>query len=227
MPEYEESSHQISKRDQGRIDSAVRLGAIKQVQLVKFIYDNLGFAGITKFVRDEIEPWARSWARSIRLRHGLQEAQITARVAIQQLYPEVHDHTAICSDHLDMFFSIDHEDLQVCGARYCPVAYQWMQFWPQGAHHLCYIYSYSFDRYFFAELNPNLHFTKHAECCADQPGIPHGRPCLMRLETRNKPVDLSTIQIIEDAETIEVSKVIKEFLAARDIQYELHVPKQN
>jgi hypothetical protein len=209
----------ISARDQARIDSAVKLGATKQVQLVRFIYEELGAEGIVKFVERHVTPWAKAWARQIKERRGLKSEQITARMAIQELYPEVHDHTAICSDHLDMFFSVDHEDLQECGARYCPVAYQWMEVWPEGAHLLCYIYSYSFDKAFFEELNPALFFTKHAECSAEQEGIPHGRRCLMRLETKDKPVMPEATTVIEDPASVVVAPCITEFLSDRNIDY--------
>lgn len=214
----------ITATDQGRIDNAVKLGATKQVQLVRYIYEKMGHEGIKDFVKSEIEPWARAWARKIMTRHGLTSDKITAKIAIQQLYPEVHDHTAICSDHLDMFFSIDHDDLQECGAKYCPVAAQWMEVWPEGAHHLCFIYSYSFDKFFFAELNSNLVFTKHAECCSDQPGIPHGRPCLMRLETKGKPVDRKSIFQIEDPAKVVVSPRITSLVSRKDIRYVPHIP---
>ncbi|MCU0663115.1 MAG: L-2-amino-thiazoline-4-carboxylic acid hydrolase [Myxococcota bacterium] len=214
----------ITKTDQARIDNAVKLGATKQVQLIRYIYETMGPQGITDFVRKAIEPWARAWARKIMDRHGLTSDKITAKIAIQQLYPEVHDHTAICSDHLDMFFSIDHDDLQECGAKYCPVAAQWMEIWPEGAHHLCYVYSYSFDKYFFEELNSNLIFTKHAECCADQPGIPHGKRCLMRLETKGKPVDPKKVFVIEDPNKVNVSPQIESFLAGKTIKYVPHIP---
>ena len=215
----------IQPEDQIRIDKAVKLGAQKQVQLVRFIYEELGAEGIKRFSETVLKPWARQWADDIRKRHGLKKEQITAKIAIQQLYPEVHDHTAICSDHLDMFFSVDHDDLQICGARYCPVAYQWMMEWPEGAHLLCYLYSSAFDEAFFEALNPDLVFTKHAECCLEQPGIPHGQRCLMQLETKNKSVDPNDIVIIENPDEIEVAEKIKELLAGKTIAYVPHIEK--
>lgn len=214
----------ITPEDQARIDNAVKLGALKQVQLVKFIYEKLGPDGIVEFSQTVIKPWAKEWAARILKEKGLKQGEVDARTALY-LYSAVHDHTAICSDHLDMFFTVDHPDLQVVGARYCPVAHQWMQIWPEGAHFLCYLYSHSFDEYFFEGLNPNLVFTKHAECCADQPGIPHGKPCVMRIETKNKPVDPKDIQIIEDPATIAVSAEIKELLADKEIDYLPHLPE--
>ncbi len=213
----------IQPADQDRIDKAVKLGAQKQVQLVRFIYEELGQEGIKKFSETVLKPWARQWAQEIMERKGLKSEDITAKIAIQQLYPEVHDHTAICSDHLDMFFVVDHEDLQICGAKYCPVAYQWMCEWPEGAHLLCYLYSHAFDEAFFQALNPNLVFSKHAECCAEEPGIPHGRRCLMKLETTGKPVEAKDIVEIEDPDKVQVSKSIEDLLAGKTINYVPHI----
>ena len=208
----------ITDQDQNRIDKAVRLGATKQVQLVKFIYEKLGTEGIKEFAESVVQPWARDWAQRILKRHGLKRGEVNFKDALT-LYHEVHDHTAICSDHLEMFFTINHPDLVECGATYCPVAYQWMSVWPEGAHYLCYIYSHSFDEAFFHELNPNLVITKHAEADNDQPGIPHGVPCLMRNETVDKPVAPGDYEVLQDINQIKISPRITELLAGRDIEY--------
>lgn len=208
----------ITDKDQERIDKAVRLGATKQVQLVKFIYEKLGPKGIKEFAETVIKPWAREWAYRILERERLNAGQISARDALR-LYSEVHDHTAICSDHLDMFFCIDHEDLQECGAKFCPVAFQWMKIWPEGAHILCYLYSYSFDQGFVEAMNPNIRFTKHAESTTDQPGIPHGHPCIMRVETKGKIVEQSKINRFLDPNEVEVSTKISELLEGKKIDY--------
>ena len=91
--------------------------------------------------------------------------------------------------------------------------------WPEGAHYLCYIYSHSFDEAFFHELNPNLVITRHAEADNDQPGIPHGVPCLMRNETVDKPVAPGDYEVLQDINQIKISPRITELLAGRDIEY--------
>lgn len=215
----------ITPEDQARIDNAVKLGALKQVQLVKFLYEKLGHDGLEEFSKTVVKPWATAWAERLLKEKGLKKGDVDARTALY-MYEAVHDHTKICSDHLDMFFSVDHADFQIVGAKYCPVAYQWMQIWPEGAHFLCYLYSHAFDEYFFAALNPNLVFTKHAECCADQPGIPHGRPCVMQIETKGKPVNKKDLKIIEDPGSIEVAPIISDFLAGKKIDYLPHIPEK-
>lgn len=219
----EKESSVILPEDQARIDNAVKLGALKQVQLVKFIYEKLGHDGLVEFSETVIKPWATEWAERLLAEKGLKKGEVDARTALY-LYEAVHDHTKICSDHLDMFFSIDHNDLQLVGARYCPVAFQWMQIWPEGAHFLCYLYSHAFDEHFFAALNPKLVFTKHAECCAEQPGIPHGEPCIMRIETEGKYVDEKDIKVMEEPDKIKVSSIIFDFLNGKEIEYLPHIP---
>ena len=209
---------QITTRDQERIDKAVRLGATKQVQAVKFIYEKLGTQGIKEFADTVVQPWAREWAQKIMKRHGLKRGEVNFKDALG-LYHEVHDHTAICSDSLEMFFTINHPDLVECGATYCPVAHQWMKIWPEGAHYLCYIYSHSFDEAFFHELNPDLVITKHAEADDSQPGIPHGKPCLMRNETLGKPVNADQYELLANINDIQVSPRVTELLAEREIKY--------
>ena len=212
---------------QQKVDATVALKARNQVQLVRFIYEQLGIDGIVRFYRSQIVPWAQQWAETILRREGLEPGSVNALKAME-LYEEVHRHTTICTDSLGFFMSAAHPDYVVCGATHCPAARGWMEIWPEGAHLLCFLYSVGFDTVFFRTLNPELYFTRHAECCAEQPGLPHGRVCVMELKTRGRelsPEEVSAVRIPgAQPEEMRVSDQTTALLEHREIEYVPHVP---
>ena len=209
------------------IDATVTLKARNQVQLVRFIYEQSGIDGIVSFYRSEIVPWAERWAKDILKREGLEPGSVTALKALE-LYEEVHKHTTLCSDSLGMFVSVAHADYVLCGANHCPAARGWMEIWPEGAHLLCFLYSFGFDTVFFRTLNQDLYFSKHAECCQEQPGLPHGKLCIMEINTAGKELSQEEIQKMQipgaQPDDITVSEKTTSLLKGKNIQYVPHVP---
>jgi hypothetical protein len=123
---------------------------------------------------------------------GAKREDINVEIALTKIYAKSHG--ALGAAGLDLRRQKLTPTESESHTHYCGLCEGWKSMWPEGAKHLCYIYSTEHDVGFMEGVSPRLKWTAHAEQDPSQEGIahvPHGsvkpgddnpKPCIMKLK---------------------------------------------
>ena len=180
MGEVTDYSTYFSEEIQKFADDAVFKDARWMAVIVKAIYEKYGREAID-VLNDAFYEFGKKEGEKYKKLAGYEgrEDEIDVKVALADIYPQVHMHAGAAGLVLERIHFEPDESISHCHK--CPMLDGWKDVWDK-SHFMCEFISYHHDRGFMAGLNPKLEWTEHAEKDG-APGLARdkGDPCRMHL----------------------------------------------